>query len=233
MTMTSIDLMPAICRDALGRRAWMRRWITSYALGATVLFVGWWGVGVGWSAQEAEHRALQDQVRLMYERNEEIQKLLKEIEGLEAAITRHNRLASPVRVSEAVRTMAAVMPDAVTLNSLAVSPREQKAVAQAKQRSKEAEAAKPEPSKSFLVMEIEGVARGDEPIARLMAGLESSPLFSKVGLDYTRSIDDMAAGARGFRLTCEIDLSSSYEFKAADSPAAAAATVQAPTEAAP
>lgn len=228
----SIDLMPSACREALGRRAWVRRWATAYALGATVLLTTWWGVGVGWSAQETEQRALQEQVRLMYERNEEIQALLKEIEGLEAAITRHNRLASPVRVSEAVRTMAAMMPAGVSLNSLAVSPREQKAppVAskeRAKNRGRDGAHPQPEPSRHFLVMEVEGVSLGDEPISGFVAGLEGSHLFSKVGLDYTRSVEDLAPGARGFRVTCEVDLSRSYEFI---EPAAAAAdlTAQAP-----
>lgn len=209
----NIDLMPAVCREALGRRAWMRRWATAYALGATVLLTTWWGVGVGWSAQELEQRALQDQVRLMYDRNEEIQKLLKEIDGLEASITRHNRLASPVRVSEAVRTMAALMPAGVSLNALAVSPREQKAPpVSVKERGKDGAQAKPEPSKFFLVIEVEGVSSSDEPVARFVAGLEGNKLFSKVGLDYTRSVEELMAGARGFRVTCEIDLSRSYQF---------------------
>lgn len=225
---TGIDLMPQVCRDALGRRAWVRAWVTAYTLCLLATFVVWWTVGVGWSAQEERRAALGRQVSEMYARNEEIQKLLKAIEETESSITRHNRLAWPVRLSETIDTVAALTPEGVSLNTLAIAPREARVVApppSAKPHGGK-DAPKPAAPRMQLIIEAEGIAAGDSEIAAFVAGLESSPLFERVGLDYTRSVDGsgvFAAGAREFRVTCEIDLSKSYEFTAQASAGATSA----------
>lgn len=212
-----IDLMPQVCRDALGKRAWVRAWVTAYTLCLAATFVIWWAVGVGWSAQEERRAALGRQVSEMYARNEEIQKLLKAIEETESSITRHNRLAWPVRLSETIDTVAALTPEGVSLNTLAIAPREAR-VATPPAAAKPAagkDAPKPAAPRMQLVIEAEGIAANDGEIAAFVAGLESSPLFERVGLDYTRSVDGSATGvpgAREFRVTCEIDLTTSYEF---------------------
>lgn len=223
MSTAQLDLMPRECRIALGKRARVRRWTSLYAGAAALVCSVWWGVQLGQSELHHKRTLLAEGVHARFMRNEQVQKLLREIESVESAITRYNRLALPVRASEALDVVSSVVPHGVTLNSLLLSVREEKdsahegrpdrrtqAPAPATAQPATAQTA-PEPER-FLGIELEGIARDDADVSALVSGLESSPLISQVQLDYARSDEFEGTPVRGFRLTCRIDLSRRYTF---------------------
>lgn len=223
MSTPQLDLMPRECRIALGKRARVRRWTSLYVGAAALACSVWWGVELGQSDLRSKRTFLAEGVHARWMRNEQVQRLLKEIAGVESAITRYNRLALPVRASEALDVVSAVVPHGVTLNSLLLSVREEKVTAHDTKRDRRTQSpppanaapaipeAPPEPER-FLGIEMEGIARGDADVSALVSGLESSPLISQVQLDYARSDEFEGTPVRGFRLTCRIDLSRRYTF---------------------
>jgi len=204
---TLIDLMPSRCRESLGRRARVRRWITAYVCFASVVGAVQWVQHSRRVSLELEHARLTGAVQQAWDRNLEVQRLLREIQEAEDAITRYNRLAWPVRVSDVIDAFGATMPTSVSLTTLAITPREERR-APAPRRAGESTPA--EAPKTFMVIEAEGVSPDDAGLAHLVSGLEASPLFSKVSLDYARSGAVDGVEARVFRLTAEIDLSVKY-----------------------
>jgi hypothetical protein len=168
---------------------------------------------------EHERTVLAAQVKAKWDANQEVQRLLTEIDSVETTITRYNRLAWPVRVTQAVDAVGAAMPKGITLTSMLVTPREQKDTSAPTPAERAARAAatksgnKLEDAKKFaLVVELEGVARADKDVAQFVSDLDANPLFARVSLDYTRAgeVDDF--DAREFRMTCEIDLSARFAF---------------------
>ncbi len=222
-----IDLMPDRCRESLGRRRRVRRWITAFLCASAIFGAVHWTQHARSASLEREHRRLADSVKEAWDRNQEVQRLLVEIQHAEDSITRYNRLAWPVRVGDVVAAIGATIPPSVSLTSLAITPREERRAA-APRKPGDAQAAAPaEGPKTFMVIEAEGVTPDDAGLASLVSGLEASPLFSKVSLDYARSGVVDGIEARLFRLTTEIDLSVRYSLSQTGSAAAA------PTEEAP
>ena len=204
-----VDLMPASCRETLGRRRRVRVWVGVY--GCVMLLVGamYWGAvsGQGTLQMEVvELRAERDE-RLL--RNEEAQALLGEIRELEGVIRRYNKLAWPIRVTEVVDVLGTLTPDAVTLRSMAMTPRELR-----KRGTKAGE----EDLETLLIVEIEGVGPSDTEVAVMVSGMEAHPLFESVSLDFTRTAEVDERSIREFRVTGVIDLRARYEFVAAAPP---------------
>ena len=142
-------------------------------------------------------------------RNEEMQGLLGEINDLEEVIRRYNVLAWPIRVSEVIDVLGTLTPEAVTLRSLAMTPRELR---------KRAASTGEEHVESLLVVELEGVGPSDIEVAVMVSGLEAHPLFARVSLDYTRMGEVEEQIVREFRVTGVIDLDARYEFITAGAP---------------
>lgn len=217
-----VDLMPASCREWLGRRVWVRRWIGVYTSTLLVLALGAWILHTTNATRELDLVSMRDEVRRRYAQNDEVQALLAAIRAVEGDITRYHRLAWPVRVGEAIDAVAAAMPEAVTLTELAISPREEKKSPRAQAARQRAAAASRTAEdgaegvrdlpRQFLVFEIEGLARTDSDVALLASELDDNPLFSRVGLDFARTKDVEGVEARQFRMTCEIDLGARYAF---------------------
>lgn len=213
-----IDLMPRSCREVLGRRTLVRRWVIAYAGAGVCILAGHALTRAGWSSLVQRRDALAAQVRLNWSRNEAVQQLVSEIARVEADVTRYNRLAWPVRASEVIDAVAAVMPEQATIVSLGLTPREEKRPASQPRHTAVApspEAAPLQPT-TYMVVELEGVSTGDEPVARFVSGLEANPLFSRVSLDYTKSKSVGEVEARAFRVRAEVDLSSKYIFSTAE-----------------
>ena len=208
------DLMPESCRAAFSRRRRVRRWAGSYSMTIVLVVTVIVGLVVGNRAKEREREALADQVGVHLMRNEEARTLLEEIRELESSIARYNRLAWPVRVSDAVGVLVPVIPESTTLTSLTLVPREERVEPEAPSRRKKGDE-KPQ-TRMFLAIEIEGVAVDDLDVARLVSVLDEDPLFSTVSLDYARSREVDGLDARAFRLSCEIDLNRRYSFVAVD-----------------
>lgn len=206
-----IDLMPRSCREVLGRRALMRRWALVYGGTIAVLAASYWAIGLGRGTLERERDSMAEQVKLNWSRSEVVQNLLKEINEVESAITRYNRLAWPIRVTEAIDAVGAAVPGDAALTEITITPREEKKPP-APPKPGAPKAAEPEAPDVFMVVEMQGVAPSDKPVAEFVSGLEANPLFVRVSLDYTRSKELGKGEVREFRVTCEIDLSVKYSF---------------------
>jgi Tfp pilus assembly protein PilN len=213
--MRAIDLMPTACRESLGRRAMIRRWTLVYCGTVALIVAASWALRFGETIRSRERDSLSEQVKVNWSRSEVVQRLIKEITEVEAAITRYNTLAWPVRAHEVVETIGAVMPPEVALTDLAITPRQEQRTARQRPPSGRGKPEEQEPERFFMVIEMEGVAPDDEPVARFVQGLETSPLFSRVALDYTRTRALESGDVRGFRVTCEVDLSTRYSFVSA------------------
>ena len=136
-------------------------------------------------------------------RDEEAQALVAEVRDLESTITRYNRLAWPVRVSDAIAALSPLVPESTTLRALTLTPKGEKS---RRGRSKD------EPARSVLAIEIEGIAPTDIEVARFVSGLDAHPLFAGVSMAFARSVDVDGTPGREFRVHCEIDLTRRYRF---------------------
>jgi hypothetical protein len=180
----------------------------AYGVGVLVVIGAWWGSGVGLGERRAEVDALRARVQEKWERNEEAQGLVEEIEAISATIMRYNRLAWPVRVSRVIDTIAGEMPGSATLTTLTFTPREDTVRPPSGARGKDAEPR----VERYLLVELEGVAPGDGAVARVVSGIERHPLFERVVLDFARSVEIDGVEARSFRATCRVDLDERYRF---------------------
>ncbi|MBL0926413.1 MAG: PilN domain-containing protein [Phycisphaerales bacterium] len=218
---TVIDLMPGSCRIALKGREDVRRWVAVYALTCAVLFAGYSILRAGHAERSARVESLAAEARLAWSRSEETQRLLKEIRELEGAITRYDRLAWPVRVSDVIAAVGEQVPESVSLTSLTLTPRQDLAsLARAGSSGRTPGRAavstgQPPAARSVLAVEIEGLAPDDMTIARLVSGLDGNPLFDRISMDYARSRDVEGTAGRQFRVVCEVDLAGHYVFEAA------------------
>lgn len=203
-----VDLMPASCREWLGRRLRVRRWTLAYMVTICAMAAAYAWIGAGESGRRAEMSRLSGELKQRWMRDEQVQGLLREIQQVETMVTRYNRLAWPVRVTEAIDAVGASIPGAASLTSMQITPREEQARVPVKKTGNE----KPLDAgpRTFMVLEMEGVARTDQDVAVLVSGLEKRGLFSRVALDYTRALSVDGTDSREFRLTCEVDLSLRY-----------------------
>ncbi|HBS29080.1 MAG TPA: hypothetical protein DEB06_06435 [Phycisphaerales bacterium] len=199
-----IDLLPSACRETLGRRARVRRWIIAYGAVVTMLAGGVVVSGAGLGERARQRASLAEEARRRWERDEEVQRLLREIAAAEQNITRYNRLAWPIRVSEAIDALSAALPRSVSVSNLLVTPREEQARA--------LRGLPAAPARSVLVIEVEGISPSDREVAALASALEVNRVFSAVRMEYTRSTSVDGVEAREFRVVCEVDLLSKYQF---------------------
>lgn len=212
-----IDLMPDSCRAALGRRARVRSWVAAYLAAIGIVAAAYAIVAAGDGARSDERSRLERQVRLQWERNEEAQAIWAQIRELDATIARHERLAWPVSVGDIIAVVGAELPESTTLTALTVTPRQERLKAAAKPRGERPATGTrstrtPDQVRTMLAIELEGVAPDDMELSRFVSGLESSPLFQDVVLDFARSrvVDEVEA--RGFRVTFSVDMSAQYTF---------------------
>jgi Tfp pilus assembly protein PilN len=209
----AVNLMPESCRLALGRRERIRRWTIIYTGVVVVLGAGAWLLFQGQGARIERREALARQLRQAWDRNEEAQRLLTRSRELNDAIDRYTRLAWPVRVSDVIDTLAAELPEGVSLTSLSMTPREEGRRGRPSGGSKSAENSEKKPeSRSFLVVELEGVSPSDSEVAGYVSALDQHPLFESVAMDYARSSKVRSTEARAFRVTATINLSHEYAF---------------------
>lgn len=213
-----IDLMPRHCREVLNRRMMIRRWTLVYVLTATAMFGSYWFLSLANHVASQERESLAIKMKINWSRSEVVNQLLKEIGEVEAAVTRYNRLAWPVRASEVIDAIAGATPPAVSLIELSITPREEKAPVRTvaadgggKRRSP-ADAGSPEAPRSLMVIEMEGLSPDDSAVARFVAGLDAHPLFGRVTLEFTRAKAVAKSEVRNFRVTAEVDLSLRYSF---------------------
>ena len=210
MTLTW-DLMPERCRSIFARRRARRMWMRAYVIGGTMALTAAAAMQLRIRSLEIERGELAVQVEEHWNRNEEAKLLREEIKELEATITRYQRLAWPVRVTDAIGVLAPLVPAEATLTSLTVVPKQEKMQEEAPRedakQGKQARRRGPVPTRTILAIEIEGIAKSDADVARFVQGVESTSLFSAVGLDFARSRDVDGIEAREFRVTCQIDMS--------------------------
>lgn len=209
----AVNLMPEGCRLTLGRRERIRRWTIIYTGAVVALAAGAWLLYQGQGARIERREALARQLREAWDRNEEAQQLLTRSRDLNDAIDRYTRLAWPVRVSEVIDALAAELPTGVSLTSLSMTPREEgrRGRPTSSTKSKESSEKRLE-SRSFLVVELEGVSPSDSEVAGYVSALDAHPLFESVAMDYARSSKVRDAEARAFRVTATINLSREYAF---------------------
>lgn len=207
-----IDLIPASCRIALGRRARIRRWIGVYMIGVGLVVAAYVSTAAGESKLERERNGLRRDVQLKWERNEEAQAIWKQIQDLEGTIARYERLAWPVRVTDVIAAIGEQLPKPVSLTSLTLTPRQETVVSASRSRSNAREKRADQQTKTLLAIEIEGVSPNDVTLSHFVSGIEAHPLFRSVVLDFARSRVIDGVDARSFRVTCEVDLSARYTF---------------------
>lgn len=231
-----IDFTPeslkAVARSRRRARAWAALYVgTLLVLGAVYL-----GVTAGRSHREAERAEVSRLLRLEWARNEEAQKLLTEIRAIEEAINRYDRLASPVRASDVVGTIGALLPEHLSLTAMTLTPRTEKVMIPAA-GTPGAPGGTPggTPKRpvtrtiSYLAVEIEGISPGDIELAELVSQLERCPLFSSVTMDFAKSAVVDGVQARAFRVSARVDFDNRFTFR--DAPPSGGAVVEEPTEA--
>ncbi len=204
------DLMPERCRAIFARRRARRMWMRAYIIGGTLALTASGAMHLQVRSKEVLRGQLAGRVEEHWNRNEEAKQLREEIKELEATITRYQRLAWPVRVTDAIGVLAPLVPQEATLTSLTLVPRQEKIEVQSPRiEGKQAKPRRtgPPPMRTILSLEIEGIAKTDADVARFVQGVESTTLFSAVGLDFSRSRQVDGIEAREFRVTCRIDMS--------------------------
>lgn len=227
-----VDLVPSSFRAAGRARRRSRLWVTAYGLALLSIGAGYFAVSAGHSHASAIHEDLDRQLQLEWDRNKEAQRLLSEIRAVEEAVTRYDRLASPVRSVDVVGTLGGLLPKNVTLTALTLVPRTEKLTIKAPGQTPGAAAqtgTKPTiKTMNYLAVEVEGVAPSDSDLAALVSALEGCPLFVNVGMDYARSTTIDGTAGRSFRVSARVDYASHYAFK----PDAAATSAPAQADAA-
>jgi Tfp pilus assembly protein PilN len=215
------DLMPERCRAIFARRRARRMWMRAYVIGGTMALTATAAMQLRIRSLEIHRGQLAVRVEEHWNRNEEAKQLREEIKELEATITRYQRLAWPVRVTDAIGVIAPLVPDEATLTSFTVVPKQEKVEEDAPRAEgklgKPARRRGPAPMRTILALEIEGIAKTDADVARFVQGVESTALFSAVGLDFSRSREVDGIEAREFRVTCQIDMSRRVVFVDPDS----------------
>ncbi len=201
---STINLLPANCRETLRRRQTVRRWIAMYACTIVMLWLAFMMVSAGRGSLVVERDKLSARVQENWERNVAAQKLVDEINEVETRIERYTELAWPVRMSEVVNEIAAVTPSSVTLTGLTFTPREERKRSRDKKGKDEV--------KTRLLVEVEGVVVNDMEAATFVSGLDTHALFGSVVLDFSKQRDIDGVDGRAFRMTCQVDLSSRYAF---------------------
>ncbi len=212
-----VDLVPSSFRAAGRARRRSRLWITAYGIGLMSIGAGYFAVSAGQSHAEAIRDDLARQLQLEWDRNKEAQRLLSEIHAVEEAVTRYDRLASPVRAVDVVGTLGGLLPRNITLTALTLVPRSEKITLKAPGQSPGAAAltgAKPTiKTMNYLAVEVEGVAPSDADLALLVSALEGCELFTSVGMDFARSTMVDGTAGRAFRVSARVDFSRHYAFK--------------------
>jgi len=208
-----VDLMPPTCRQVFGRRARIRRWVGMYVGAACIVLGTSWFLGIGRESRQRERESLARQVELAWSRNEEAQRLLAEIERVNADIVLYDRLAWPIGAADVIACVGEAMPEGLFLTAMTMTPREDRVRSAPRERSqKKAASGKEKPrERRVLGIELEGIAPTDIALSQFVSSLDQHPLFERVALDYARSRHVDGVEARGFRLTCEIELSERYE----------------------
>jgi len=207
-----IDLIPASCRAALGRRARVRGWICAYSGAVLVLGAAFMVVRAGEPRLAVEKSRLEAEVQQKWLQNAEVQRLVGSINELSGHIARYDRLAWPVRISDVIAALGEQIPDSLTLTSLTLTPRHEGGRVVRSKPKPGAKATEEPAARSVLAVEIEGIAPDDFALALFVSGIEAHPLFKSVALDYARSRVVDGRESRGFRVTSEIDLSVQYAF---------------------
>lgn len=223
-----VDFIPSSFRAAARARRRARLWFSAYGTAALCVGAAYTAVSAGRTQAEATRNELDRQLQHEWDRNKEAQRLLHEIQSIEEAITRFDRLASPVRTVDVVGTVGSLLPKSVTLTALTLVPRSEKLAIKAAPGP----AGTPKPTSktiNYLAIEVEGVVPDDAELASLVSALESCPLFSSVGMDFARSTAIDATPARAFRVSARVDFGRLYSFAPAEPPMQAPA----PTEAIP
>lgn len=203
----AIDLIPAACRQRLNRRRRVRQWTAGYAAAILLLGTGAWVLFDARQSASATRDGLASKLQEAWDRNAEAQRLLKETEQLETAIARYNKLAWPVRAADVIDILGDVLPETVSLNKLALTPREEGKRGRKTSRSTKpgAEGVETTP-RSMLVAELEGVAPSDVELARFVSGLDEHELFASVSLEYARGVEINERPARAYRIVAQINL---------------------------
>lgn len=206
-----VDFIPSGFRAAARARRRARLWISAYGTAALCIAASYAAVSTGRSQAQATRMELDRQLQHEWDRNKEAQRLLAEIQSIEEAITRFDRLASPVRTVDVLGTIGALLPESAALTALTLVPRNEKLAI----KPVPGAAGNPKPTSKtvhYLAVEVEGVVPNDAELASLVSALEGCPLFASVGMDFARSTTIDATPARAFRVSARVDFGRLYSF---------------------
>lgn len=204
-----IDLMPESCRIKLGRKRQIRFWIAMYAVTATVIISG--NSLFEWSKGQIrrESASISSQVALDAEQRVKAKQLQDEIRSIEMALDRNARIAWPIDISDVIAAIGSQTPDSVFLTKVAFTPRQER---QSSRRAKGNDGPPPLP-RTRLQVECTGVAPDDQAMSRLVAGLESHPLFERLAVEHVRPVMLEGVEVKEFGVTCEVDFYHRFEFE--------------------
>ena len=201
------NLIPSSCREQFDRRRVRRRWVVAYCatfLGLALLYSA---SATNFSRVDRTRDALRADVEERLLLDKETAGLLDEIAAAARDLSRYNDLAWPVRMSEAIASVAPIVPEGATLTSLTIAPTTKTTRLPAK-KGKPAQ----ELVERYLTLELQGVAESDFTVSSVVSGLDANPLFRNVSLDFARMRDIDGVEGREFRVQAEIDLDARYMF---------------------
>jgi hypothetical protein len=205
-----VDLMPASCRERLGRKSRVRAWALRYAGVAAVLAVLIIATEVREQSWRLRVADLQEQVDFTVEQRRKADVISAKITTIEEALAQHERLALPLAATKAIETVADATPESVTFTTLAMTP---KLV-----RHRSIKPGEPGSEERLLLFELRGLAPSDTDLAQLVAAIETNPLFTTASIDYTSQTDVYGREARDFGVTCEISLERDFVFAGETAP---------------
>ncbi|MEM1424219.1 MAG: PilN domain-containing protein [Planctomycetota bacterium] len=201
------NLIPASCREKFDRRRIRRRWVVAYCATFLCIALVYSASATAFSRIEGTRDDLRADVEARLLLDKETSSLLDEIASVERDLGRYNDLAWPVRMSEAIASVAPIVPDGATLTSLTLTPTTKKSRIPAR-RGKPAQ----ELVERYLTLELQGVAESDFTVSGIVSGLDANPLFRSVSLDFARMRSVDGVEGREFRVQAEIDLDARYTF---------------------
>lgn len=194
-----IDLMPGSCKVRVRSRRTARRWWGAYALVVGAVALATVGLRVRSITDRRVRDALLQEVALDQDYDRQLEELRIRSGAVRDTIVRHEQLAWPVPLPDVIGALSEVVPEAVALTSITVTPK--------LEPERVGKPSGPPPALA-LTLEATGVAPTDLDVATLIAGLEDRGLFARVAMDHARETTVRGGRAREFGLTCEIDLAS-------------------------
>lgn len=201
-----IDLMPGSIRRQCELGVRTGRIVGAIAVGVLIVVVLTTQARWQLDRERQRHAAAVEQAATVHEAQQRSSMLSKELTEIRSYMDVYERVALPLNLSAVIATIVNELPPGVTIETLDMEAGERRVP-----RAARAVAGESNRSPRLLVVEISGIAPGNEDISLLTMRLRNHASFEEVRLDsnQTRVVRDVIA--REFRLSFRVDLDRPYD----------------------